>query len=76
MTVRKDQPVRRNNDAGAGAAAGLARSNAVDYRKSHNGWANPLDDVDDRSRIGVKRSLIVATDGGLRGISPAAQGIA
>ena len=63
-------------DAGAHAAARLARLDAVYHGKPDNGRANQLDDVDHRPRIGVKQGLIVRRNRGVRGISLAAQGIA
>jgi hypothetical protein len=81
MTVSEDQTIGRHDDARTGAAArltALARPAgiAVKYRKPHDSWPDALDDVDDRPRIGVKERLIVRGHGSLRGVSPAAQGVA
>jgi hypothetical protein len=58
--------------------AALARSPGitVKYRKPHHSGPDALDDVDDRLRIGIKQRLIVRGDCPLRGVSPAAQGVA
>jgi hypothetical protein len=76
MTVGEDQAIRRNNDAGAAAAARLARPGAVDDGEPDYGRADPLDDIDHRPGIGIKERLIVCRNGRLRAISLAAQGIA
>ena len=63
MTVGEDEPVRRNDDARAGAlypvALGAARyegrnSLTTADEKGDDGRTNAIDHVDDGARIGVK----------------------
>jgi hypothetical protein len=75
MAVGQDKPVRRHDHAGACAAARLACRAAVSAMdgEANDGWADAVDYVDNRLRIGIKERLIVGRDGRKfwRGCGPA-----
>ena len=64
VAVGEDKAVRRHNDTRAGAAARLL--GAWTARPDHGG-ADAIDDVDDRTRIGVQQRLILGRNGKLGG---------
>ena len=59
VAVGQDQPIGRHHDAGAGAAAGAAVGFAGMDGEPDHGRADPVDHVDDGTRIGVEERLVL-----------------
>ena len=63
VAVGEDEAVRRQNDAGAGTAAVLAAIlpvlAAAMHGETNHGRADPVDDVDHRTRVRIEQDLIV-----------------
>ena len=72
VAVGQDQPIRRHHDAGTGAAARAAVGFAGMNCKSNHRWADPVDHVDDGTRIGVEERLVLDRNFGRSGCGSAA----